>query len=184
MPCDWLSPGSFACNIANTSCADMNSQFHLPLGSGFVLRGDQVAALEASGASVAILVEPTTILTIARDALNQTTATTATVTTTPRLVIGAGFTAADVAGAAVGVGLPLVIALLCMGIVIIRQRRRLRERQNTAGVGDNVDLDAYVRYQPAQAGVNSVMSPYRDTEQQYGRVQEMQNNHISEMSNE
>jgi hypothetical protein len=183
-PCD-IFEFTFACNVNDTTCRDENPPFYLPKGSGVVLRGNQVASLEGPSASVAMLVEPTTTLTIAKDAPDQTKVT---VTATSLATAGGSFTAADVAGAAVGVGAPLIMALVCMGLVILRQRRNLRGAKNALVEREKMGGDAYMRFeptymQPAPAFVSPV-SATTTTHQQYGRFQEMDNNHIIEMNND
>ena len=184
-PCD-AADFTFACNVNASACRDANPPFYVPKGSGIILRGDQVAPLEAPGASVAILVEPTTTLYPAKDSSDKTKVT---VTATSTATSGGGFTAADVAGAAVGVGAPLLVAMVCMIVVIIGQRRRLKEAKNGAVEREKVDRDAYTRYQPAviqpaPTYTSSPISPPSIAHQQYGRFQEMENNHINEMSND
>jgi hypothetical protein len=184
-PCDAVD-FTFACNVNASACRDANPPFYVPKGSGIILRGDQVAPLEAPGASVAILVEPTTTLYPAKDSSDKTKVT---VTATSTVTSGGGFTAADVAGAAVGVGAPLLVAMVCMIMVIIGQRRRLKEAKNVAVEREKVDRDAYMRYQPAliqpaPTYSSSPISPPSIANQQYGRFQEMENNHINEMSND
>ena len=184
-PCDAVD-FTFACNVNESACRDANPPFYVPKGSGIILRGDQVAPLEANGASVAILLEPTTTLFPAKDSSDKTKVT---VTATSTITSGGGFTAADVAGAAVGVGAPLLVAMECMGIVIICQRRRIKEVTSAAVEREKMDRDAYTRYQPAliEAAPTHSSRPVSlpvVVNQQYGRFQEMENNHINEMSND
>lgn len=183
-PCD-IFEFTFACNVNDTTCRKENPPFYLPKGSGVVLRGNQVASLEAPSASVAMLVEPTTTLSIAKDAPDQPKVT---VTATSLATAGGSFTAADVAGAAVGVGAPLIVALVCMGLVILRQRRNLKEAKDALVERERMDRDAYMRFEPKymQPAPNFVspVSATTTAHQQYGRFQEMDNNHISEMNND
>ena len=184
-PCDAVD-FTFPCNVNESACRDANPPFYVPKGSGIILRGDQVGPLEANGASVAILVEPTTTLFPAKGSSDKTKVT---ITATSTITSGGGFTAADVAGAAVGVGAPLLVAMLCMGIVIIGQRHRLKEASNAVKEREKMDRDAYMRsppalIQPAPMYSSSLISPPTIASQQYSRFQEMENNHINEMSND
>ena len=179
---------TFACNVNDTACEDANPPFYLPKGSGIILRGNQVAALEAPGSSVAMLVEPTTVLTAVQDTAGQARVTvTATSLATGAAAGAGGFTAADVAGAAVGVGAPLLIALVFMGIVILRQRRQLTDARNVIAEKEKMDRDVHLHHEPGYTkSAPTFVSPLPATTtayQQHGRFQEMENNHINEMSN-
>ena len=117
-PCEPFS-STWACGFNNTDCQTGDGTFTMEGGNGFILRGNQVAALEGGSSSVAILVEPTTTLTPATNdsasspsgstSSSATQSSSASASTTSA---SQAFTAGDIAGAAVGVGVPLLLALI------------------------------------------------------------------------
>ena len=118
--------------------------------NNIVLRDYQVAALQQGPSSTAFLLEPTSTFAPANvtssdtcnnasagtsgdtsTASNSATVQTVTITATPSASTrAAGFTAADVAGAAVGVGVPLLLALIGAAFMIFNLRRRLKKESD------------------------------------------------------
>ena len=190
-PCDIYSV-TFSCNVYNTACKDANPPFHIPDGNGVVLRGDQVAPLEAKDSSVAMLIEASTILTAEGDASDDSAVGTHTVTVTATSKSSLEtFSAADVAGAAVGAGVPFLIALLGAVVLIFHQRRKMKEMKSALAERENMERSAYGRIMQRQPsapiyGASSVSNQLNHHHvQQHGRfVPEMENSNINEMGTE
>jgi hypothetical protein len=115
----------FVCGLVNDNhpgnCSNSSSQFSLSFDSDIILRSSQVAELQASNA-VAMNISPATIFTPYCANSNATSHKTT-------ISSGRGYTAAEVAGAAVGVGVPLLLALVGALVVVFSQKKELREWQ-------------------------------------------------------
>ena len=137
--CDWQT-AVWACGSV-LACATDN--YTMTDGISIVLIPAQVVALVPS--SQALTIAPFATLSVA-DGVGGMNATTVTVmetatapamTTTPphQTSSDASFTAGQMAGASVGLGIPLLLALLAACMVIYRQRRRLNVLAQVPAVG-------------------------------------------------
>ena len=127
-------PPSFYCGWNTTACETGEGLFGWDTeteATGFILRGYQVAPIE-DGDPVAILVEPTTTLTPVSGSKSGNTSariTTVTAHASATAIGTTGYSVGDVAGAAAGVGVPFLLALIGAIIYIFSLKRRLRKQQ-------------------------------------------------------
>ncbi|KAK5112849.1 hypothetical protein LTR85_011076 [Meristemomyces frigidus] len=132
-PCD---PGTmvFSCGANTTNCVDSVNTFVLAGGVDLILRGSMVAELQ-DGQSVALELSPSATLSAEQSTNTSGAASTITVTAAANTTSSTTtndanqYTAADVAGAAVGAGVPLLLGLAGAFFIIIHQRKKLREAE-------------------------------------------------------
>ncbi|KAK5137829.1 hypothetical protein LTR08_006597 [Meristemomyces frigidus] len=123
------STSSFSCQVNTTDCLDNSNIFVLSGGTNIILRD-----VVTNGSSThALAIAPTMTLSIAVDAVVTSVGSAATVTvtapanSTPSGASEAHYTTADLAGAAVGAGAPLLLALSAALFVIFSQRKKFRQ---------------------------------------------------------
>lgn len=133
-PCDPFTP-TFTCGTNTTNCQTGLDVFEFVGGNDFILRGEQVAPLQG-GDSVAMSLGPRTTLTadgVAAGGSSNGTGGTVTITASPDSSgssADAGYTVADVAGAAAGAGGAFLLAFIGALIVIFNLRRKIRKLKN------------------------------------------------------
>lgn len=169
-PCDPFT-NMFACGLNTTSCLDNSNTFKFIGGTDIILRDDQV-----TGQTVAVEISPTMTSTALGSASTTSGSsngsgrtTTVTVTSTAggsaatakqatnKASINANqYSAADVAGAAAGAGVPLLLALVGAVFVIMSQRKKLRRAE--AGY-EKPQSDGYQRT-PSSAHAAPFGGPY------------------------
>lgn len=129
----------FACGGNSSACSNNANVFTLHGGDAFVLRSSQVTN-SSDGSSQALSVGPDTVLTLAAGtaATSSSSASTTAAAAAPSVSETSAdnnkdtssshgkFSAGAVAGAALGTGIPLLLALLGALFVIFRQRRQIK----------------------------------------------------------
>jgi len=144
----------YTCGINSTSCLDSSSTFVMTDAVDLLLRPTMVAKLEGATSS-AMTIAPTDTLTVASasSTSGSTNADAATVTITATATANSSdspskslgndqYSVGAVAGAAVGVGIPLLIALVGAILVILNQRKQLR-RTGGEAYSDNAKPHGY-----------------------------------------
>ena len=165
IPCD-TADVIFACDMSDTPCED-TSIFHVPGGNAIILRGRQVAPLEADGSSVAMLIDARTTLRPKNGSLNDTSVVKQTVTVTKHttatttLISNSGtFTTADIAGAAMGSALPRLAALVAVALLFFHQRGQLKAARNAGAERDKAETDSHLYGQSYAASPTSPAPSY------------------------
>ncbi len=133
----YTAPSIFACGTNNTDCLTDTNTFPIVGGTDFILR-DVVVGGQSSAA---LTISPTSTLNLVQDAQNTgvSTPSTSSSTTGPKISSGIpaptaprrAYSAASLAGAVAGTGVPLLLALLGAIFIILRQRKELRQRQRS-----------------------------------------------------
>ena len=136
VPCDPIA-ATFICGNGSTSCDKSSETFQLTESNCIVLRDYQAAAIQQSGSSVAILLQPDTTLSVIVDSASGGKTSTVTVTATTTASASAcssrEFTAGSVAGASAGTGIPLLIMLISACIVISHLKKRIQQAEQERG---------------------------------------------------
>ncbi|KAK3053018.1 hypothetical protein LTR09_006082 [Extremus antarcticus] len=130
-------PSTFGAALVTCNGYTAPSIFACVGGTDFILR-DVVVGGQSSAA---LTISPTSTLNLVQDAQNTgvSTPSTSSSTTGPKISSGIpaptaprrAYSAASLAGAVAGTGVPLLLALLGAIFIILRQRKELRQRQRS-----------------------------------------------------
>lgn len=185
-----VSSHTWTCGANNSDCAYDRNTFTMPQGAGFMLRPAQVVGSDQ--AAQGLLIEPTSTLTLGASSIG---ASTVTVTAQPRMRGCKKYSAADMAGVAMGIGLPLLVALGAALMLNPGMHRRL-QRNDPAANSDGEQLVASPRKsdwsalsRPTDVPLSDTSMPHRafasartashemDTEQEIGEMDESRERH-------
>ncbi|KAK4548902.1 hypothetical protein LTR36_008675 [Oleoguttula mirabilis] len=168
-----VAGGPFTCGLNTTLCMDDTDTFDIVGDTTIRLRDFQLGQAQTA----AVELSPNANYTcdaLAGNATASSTAETQTVTVsagTQTVTVTAyaqsgiftassrsGFSTADIAGATVGTGAPLLLALAAAVFLIFRLRKKVREAEGWQRNGDNVALTSYY----ADAVRHSVAAPKQE----------------------
>ncbi|KAK5739931.1 hypothetical protein LTR17_005027 [Elasticomyces elasticus] len=142
---EWITAcgpgGPFACGLNNSNCLDSTSTFNIDGGTNVLLRDFQLGQEQTAAAELS----PNTNYTCGSFTDNATFTGTAGVqaATVTAWTRSNGHSTMDLAGAIVGVGAPLLLALAAAVFTIFRLRKKLREAEGWRGNGDNTAPRSY-----------------------------------------
>ncbi|KAK5676973.1 hypothetical protein LTS10_010737 [Elasticomyces elasticus] len=142
---EWITAcgpaGPFACGLNNSDCLDSTSTFNINGGTNVLLRDFQLGQAQTA----AVELSPNTNYTYGSLTGNATASTTAAARTATVTVWSrsSGYSTGSIAGAIIGVGAPLLIALAAAVFTIFRLRKKVREAEGWRGNRDNTAPGSY-----------------------------------------